>query len=90
MILFGYDLVKKKKKRDPTRFSKKIMIVSIMFITAYVVGCFILSWHVNSPLDSTLHTCVFAYFSAEAMANAWIRVSELKSLKEEKKNELVN
>ena len=79
-----------KKKRNPTRFSKKIMILSIAFITVYVVGCFILSWHVSSPIDSTLTTCVFAYFSAESMANAWIKITELKNSKEVKKDGMVN
>ena len=81
--MFGYEIVKKKKKRDPIRFSKKIMIISMLFITVYIVGCFILSWHVGTPIDSTLHTCVFAYFSVEGMANAWIKITKIK---EEKKD----
>ena len=29
--MFGYELVKRKKKRDPIRFSKKIMYISFAF-----------------------------------------------------------
>ncbi|HAH93723.1 MAG TPA: hypothetical protein DCM01_07760 [Dielma fastidiosa] len=88
--MFGYELVKKKKKRDPIRFSKKIMYISFAFLTLYVTASFLLAYRSMTTLDSQLTICVFAFWGTECFSNAWIKVSKIKHLKEENKDELSN
>ena len=73
---------KENKKKISQRFSKKVMIFSFVFLTLYVIGCFALSAYIQTPLDSALTTCVFAYFGVEGLCNAWIKTSELKHKKD--------
>lgn len=80
----------KKKKRDPIRFSKKIMYISFIFLTLYVMASFLLAYRSMTTLDSQLTICVFAFWGTECFSNAWIKVSKIKHESEEKKDELVN
>lgn len=77
-----FDSKKRNKKKIAKRFSKKVMIFSFGFLTLYVIGSFILSAYIQTPLDSALTTCVFTYFGVEGLCNAWIKTSELKHKKE--------
>lgn len=79
-----------KKKRDPIRFSKKIMYISFAFLTLYVGASFLLAYRSMATLDSQLTICVFAFWGTECFSNAWIKVTELKQMKEEKKDGNVN
>lgn len=90
--MFGYSLVKnKKRKRDPVRFSKKIMYISFAFLTLYVGASFLLAYRSMTTLDSQLTICVFAFWGTECFSNAWIKVTELKHKESEgKSNELAN
>lgn len=72
-----------KKKRDPLRFSKKIMYVSFVFLSLYVMADFLLAYRSNTTFDSQLTICVFAFWGTECFSNAWIKVTELKQKKEE-------
>lgn len=81
----------KKQKRDPIRFSKKIMYISFGFLTLYVMASFLLAYRSMTTLDSQLTICVFAFWGTECFSNAWIKVTELKHKESEgKSNELVN
>ena len=88
--MFGYKIVKERVKRDPLRFSKKIMFISFAFLTLYVAASFLLAYRSMTTLDSQLTICVFAFWGTECFSNAWIKVTELKHQKEEKKDEMVN
>ncbi|PXX79718.1 hypothetical protein [Dielma fastidiosa] len=89
--MFGYKIVKEKVKRDPLRFSKKIMYISFAFLTLYVAASFLLAYRSMTTLDSQLTICVFAFWGTECFSNAWIKVTELKHKEsEEKKDGMVN
>ena len=88
--MFGYKIVKEKVKRDPLRFSKKIMYISFAFLTLYVAASFLLAYRSMTTLDSQLTICVFAFWGTECFSNAWIKVTELKHQQEEKKDGMVN
>lgn len=88
--MFGYKIVKEKVKRDPLRFSKKIMYISFAFLTLYVAASFLLAYRSMTTLDSQLTICVFAFWGTECFSNAWIKVSKIKHQKEEKGDEMVN
>lgn len=82
---------RRKKKRDPIRFSKKIMYISFAFLTLYVMASFLLAYRSMTTLDSQLTICVFAFWGTECFSNAWIKVTELKHKEsEEKKDGMVN
>lgn len=86
--MLGYGLVKKKKKkRDPLRFSKKIMYISFAFLTLYVGASFLLAYRAMSTMDSQLTICVFAFWGTECFSNAWIKVTELKHKESEEKKD---
>ncbi|WP_373128047.1 hypothetical protein [Dielma fastidiosa] len=88
--MFGYKIVKEKVKRDPLRFSKKIMLISFAFLTLYVAASFLLAYRSMTTLDSQLTICVFAFWGTECFSNAWIKVSKIKHQKEEKDDGMVN
>lgn len=89
--MFGYKIVKERVKRDPLRFSKKIMYISFAFLTLYVAASFLLAYRSMTTLDSQLTICVFAFWGTECFSNAWIKVTELKHKEsEEKKDGMVN
>ena len=76
-----------KKKRNPMRFSKRIMYSSFMFLTLYVMASFLLAYRSMSMLDSQLTICVFAFWGTECFSNAWIKVTELKHKESEEKKD---
>ncbi|WP_276934073.1 hypothetical protein [Dielma fastidiosa] len=76
-----------KKKRNPMRFSKRIMYISFMFLTLYVMASFLLAYRSMSMLDSQLTICVFAFWGTECFSNAWIKVTELKHKESEEKKD---
>lgn len=89
--MFGYKIVKERVKRDPLRFSKKIMYISFAFLTLYVAASFLLAYRSMTTLDSQLTICVFAFWGTECFSNAWIKVTELKHKEsEEKKDGMVS
>ena len=89
--MFGYKIVKERVKRDPLRFSKKIMYISFAFLTQYVAASFLLAYRSMTTLDSQLTICVFAFWGTECFSNAWIKVTELKHKEsEEKKDGMVS
>lgn len=55
-------------------FSKKIVILCIIFIILYTIAQTYLSYKLSIELSPTLTTCVYAFFGTELAATALIKV----------------
>lgn len=60
-------------------FSKVCVTASILFIVVYVIIALALQFTVQMPVDSTLTSCVFAFFGTELAVSGLIKIGKVKN-----------
>lgn len=60
--------------KDPTNFSKKIVVLCIIFIILYTVVQLFISYQLGIELSPTLTTSVYLFFGSELASCALIRI----------------
>lgn len=70
------------KNKDPLKFSKKIIVFCLIFISLYTIVQVFLSYILTIELSPTLTTCVYAFFGTELAACAVIRIFDKEDKKE--------
>lgn len=60
-------------------FSKVCVVASIFFIVVYVIISLSLQFTVQMPVDSTLTSCVFAFFGTELAVSGLIKMGKVKN-----------
>jgi len=70
--------------RRGAKVSNVMLVIIVLAITIYTIASFILQFVTAVEISGTLTTCFFAFWSAEVISLAGIRVSKVyKSKKEE-------
>ena len=67
------------------KFSKLVILLTILHIDLFVVGLFILNLY-NSDLSDTAITCFFTFWGVEVLSLAGIRVCKSRYNKDYEKN----
>lgn len=68
--------VPERKKR---KISNILLVVVVVAITAYTVANMWITYATGVSIDSTLTTCVYAFFSSELFLLAGIKISKIKN-----------
>ena len=83
--MFMKYIKKKLRKWKKIKFSKKIVMLCILFILLYTVVQTYLSYVLQIELSPTLTTCVYAFFGTELAATAILRVFDKDDIKNSSK-----
>lgn len=68
------EYVPERKKR---KVSNIMLFIVIAVIMAYTIGCFWLTYRTGMVMDSTLTTCVYAFFGSELFALLTIKTTKI-------------
>ena len=68
--------VPERKKR---KVSNILLVVSVVAITVYTVANMWITYATGVAIDSTLTTCLYAFFSSELFILAGIKISKIKN-----------
>ena len=63
----------KKEKKTST----VMLIIIVLSIVLYTIGAFILQYHTNVEVSSTLTTCWFSFWGVEILAITGIKISKV-------------
>ena len=69
--------------RSGAKVSNVMLVIIVLAITIYTIASFVLQFCTAVEISSTLTTCFFAFWSAEIIALAGIRVSKVRKNKNE-------
>lgn len=69
--------------RRGAKVSNLMLAIIVLAITVYTIASFVLQFCTAVEISSTLTTCFFAFWSAEIIALAGIRVSKSRKNKDE-------
>lgn len=69
--------------RSGAKVSNVMLVIIVLAITVYTIASFVLQFCTAVEISSTLTTCFFAFWSAEIIALAGIRVSKVRKNKDE-------
>jgi hypothetical protein len=69
--------------RRGAKVSNLMLVIIVLAITVYTIASFVLQFCTAVEISSTLTTCFFAFWSAEIIALAGIRVSKVRKNKDE-------
>lgn len=69
--------------RRGAKVSNLMLVIIVLAITVYTIASFVLQFCTSVEISSTLTTCFFAFWSAEIIALAGIRVSKVRKNKDE-------
>lgn len=74
----------KKKGKTGTRYSKKIVAICLIVMSAMLAADIVLCWRSGEQLDSQSVTAIAAFWGTEVFASAWIRTAKSKQESVEK------
>ena len=66
-------------ERKKRKVSNILLAVSVVTITAYTVANMWITYTTGATIDSTLTTCLYAFFSSELFILAGIKISKIKN-----------
>ena len=66
-------------ERKKRKVSNILLVVVVTAITAYTVANMWITYTTGVSIDSTLTTCVYAFFSSELFLLAGIKISKIKN-----------
>ena len=69
--------------RKGAKVSNVMLVIIVIMVTLYTVASFVLQFCTAVEISGTLTTCFFAFWSAEIIALAGIRVSKVHKKEEE-------
>lgn len=69
------------RESNGVRYSKKIVLLCLVVMTALLVVDTVLCWRAGEQLDSASVAAMAAFWGTEVFSSAWIRVTETKQSK---------
>ena len=66
-------------ERKKRKVSNILLVVSVVAITTYTVANMWIAYTTGVSIDSTLTTCLYAFFSSELFLLAGIKISKIKN-----------
>lgn len=66
-------------ERKKRKVSNILLVVSVVAITTYTVANMWITYATGVSIDSTLTTCLYAFFSSELFLLAGIKISKIKN-----------
>lgn len=72
--------------RKGAKVSNVMLVIIVIMVTLYTMASFALQFCTSVEISSTLTTCFFAFWSAEIIALAGIRVSKVQKEKKEEED----
>ena len=72
--------------RKGAKVSNVMLVIIVLMVTLYTIASFVLQFVTAVEISGTLTTCFFAFWSAEVIALAGIRVSKVQKEKNEEED----
>lgn len=69
------------RESNGVRYSKKIVLLCLIVMTALLIVDAVLCWRAGEQLDSASVAAMAAFWGTEVFSSAWIRVTETKQSK---------
>lgn len=69
------------RESNGVRYSKKIVLLCLIVMTALLAVDTVLCWRAGEQLDSASVAAMAAFWGTEVFSSAWIRVTETKQSK---------
>lgn len=69
------------RESNGVRYSKKIVLLCLIVMTALLAVDTVLCWRAGEQLDSASVAAIAAFWGTEVFSSAWIRVTETKQSK---------
>ncbi len=69
------------RESNGVRYSKKIVLLCLIVMTALLAVDTVLCWRAGEQLDSASVAAMAAFWGTEVFSSAWIRVTETKAAK---------
>lgn len=66
-----------------TRYSKRIVLLCLLVMTALLTIDSVLCWRAGEQLDSASVAAMAAFWGTEVFSSAWIKVTETKQQKKQ-------
>lgn len=69
------------RESNGVKYSKKIILLCLVVMTALVIIDAVLCWRAEEQLDSCSVAAICGFWGTECFASAWIKVTETKNSK---------